>query len=284
MVDTIKTRVFPEHNYKGIFFNGKTIRIALDDTKPIEELSYPEFYDVKITSKCEGACPYCYMDSTADSEHVEDAVGRIYSFFEPMSVNQRPFQVAIGGGEPTMHPHFVDILEVFDSLGIMPNYTTNGMFISAKDGINKILNATAYYCGGVAVSCHPHLQSYWGLAAKILLESNTKVNFHLIISDKRSCDEFRLIYELWSDKIDYFVLLPYGAQGRGGHKDVDWDYLVQVMPDDVSKIAFGANFYPYLKADPSLYKVSLYEPESMSKFLDLADMKVYPSSFNLEPV
>ena len=32
----LKTRVFPEHNYKGIYFNNKTIRIALDPSKPID--------------------------------------------------------------------------------------------------------------------------------------------------------------------------------------------------------------------------------------------------------
>ena len=57
----IKTRVFPEHNYKGIHVNGKTIRIALDPKKPIDELRYPEFYDVKVTPYCEGNCPYCFV-------------------------------------------------------------------------------------------------------------------------------------------------------------------------------------------------------------------------------
>ena len=53
----IKVRIFPEHNYKGIYFNDKTMRIALDPTKPITELTFPEFYDVKITGYCEGECP-----------------------------------------------------------------------------------------------------------------------------------------------------------------------------------------------------------------------------------
>ena len=54
------------------------------------------------------------------------------------------------------------------------------------------------------------------------------------------------------------------------------------MPEDTSKIAFGANFYSYLLKSPGVFNVSLYEPESMSKFLDLKDMKVYPSSFHLD--
>jgi hypothetical protein len=60
----IKTRIFPEHNYKGIHINGKTIRIALDPKKPIDELRYPEFYDVKVTSFCKGNCPYCFVEGS----------------------------------------------------------------------------------------------------------------------------------------------------------------------------------------------------------------------------
>ena len=44
--------------------NGKTIRIAIDPSKPITELLYPEFYDVKVTSHCKGQCPYCFVGDT----------------------------------------------------------------------------------------------------------------------------------------------------------------------------------------------------------------------------
>jgi len=62
--ELFKTRTFPEHNYKGIYFNGKTLRLTLDPSKPITELKYPEFFDVCITGKCEGACPYCVTEDT----------------------------------------------------------------------------------------------------------------------------------------------------------------------------------------------------------------------------
>lgn len=63
-INMIKTRIFPEHNYKGIHVNGKTIRIALNPNKPIDELLYPEFYDVKVTPYCEGNCPYCFVEGS----------------------------------------------------------------------------------------------------------------------------------------------------------------------------------------------------------------------------
>ena len=60
----MKTRVFEDKNYKGIFINNKTIRIALDPDKEIQELDYPEFYDVKITPYCKGRCNYCFTENT----------------------------------------------------------------------------------------------------------------------------------------------------------------------------------------------------------------------------
>lgn len=92
----IKTRIFPESNYKSIWFNGKTIRIALDPTKPITELEYPEFYDIKITGKCQGQCPWCYMDSKVEDQNYDNVVEKVLKYFSPMDSNQRPFQVALG--------------------------------------------------------------------------------------------------------------------------------------------------------------------------------------------
>lgn len=278
----IKTRVFEESNYKAIWFGGKTIRLCLDGTKDISELRYPEFYDIKITGKCKGECPWCYMDSKTCDEHYSDIVAKVIRYFGNMTENQHPFQVAIGGGEPTQHPQFCALLQAFDNLGIIPNYTTNGMFIE-EPFYYDIIRETKKYCGGVAVSCHPHLRRYWEWAADTYYKNEIKLNFHLIISDCDSIDYFLEVYNSWKDKVDYFVLLPYGSQGRAEQKDIDFEYLSKVVPED-KKIAFGANFYQFLKCGQHNIDVSLYEPEIMSKFLDLKDMKLYKSSFNLEQI
>ena len=279
----MKVRVFPEHNYKAFYFNDKTVRIALDASKPIPELKHPEFYDVKITDRCYGKCPYCYMNSSPDGDLYNGLIGKINDFFGSMSENEKPFQVAIGGGEPTCCPEFLDILQVFHELGITPNYTTNGMWIEDESYVaSAIMRYTKNYCGGVAISCHPHLINYWENAALLYIKEKIKLSFHIVISDEYSCNYFKNIYEIWKKYVDYFVLLPYSDQGRGDFKEIDWEYLLKVMPEDTSKIAFGANFYSYLLKSPGVFNVSLYEPESMSKFLDLKDMKVYPSSFHLD--
>lgn len=283
----IKTRREEEANYRAVWCNGKTLRFAIDPSKPITELKYPEFYDIKVTGNCEGKCPYCYMDSKPD-EHYTQILEKTYEFFTNMPAEHLPFQVALGGGEPTSHPDFIDLLQLLKKdFDICPNYTTNGMWTDPSiqylynDKEHQVLQATKDYCGGVAISCHPHLKPYWEKAAWAYWHHEIKLNFHIIISDKASIDEFLEIYKEWNNKVDYFVLLPYGNQGRAPHKDIDWDYLVTMLPEKQNQIAFGANFYPYLLKGGHNIKISLYEPEIMSKFLDLKDMSIYPSSFNL---
>ena len=277
----MKTRIFKDKNYKAIFNNGKTIRLALDPDKPIQELEYPEFYDVKITNYCEGNCPYCYQNSTKLDSHFKDILKKTQEYFGKMTENEKPFQVAIGGGNPNQHPDFIELLKLFVSLDIMPNYTTNGIGLTAD-----VITATKKYCGGVAVSCHPHLNTIWKKAVNRLRNQNIKVNLHIIISDKESIDRFVKIYTQFKQRVEYFVLLPYSTAGRAIKKDIDYEYLMEkiVVLKNIDKIAFGANFYPYLQKDKKGVCLSLYEPEIMSKYLDMSNMKLYKSSFNLTTV
>lgn len=288
-----KIRQFLEHNYKSIYLNGKTLRLALDSSKEITELEYPEFYDVKVTNKCYGGCSWCYQNSV-EEPHYENILEKFNAFFGQMSENQRPFQIAYGGGEPTSHPQFLELLKKSHELGITPNYTTNGMHMD-----QALIDYTKKYCGGVAISCHPHLLKYWSAAANLFLENDIIVNFHVIISDKDSIDDFKEIYMDWKDEVEYFVLLPLIAQGRAekNAKVLDEDYFTKVLLElkemykeeesGFSDIAFGANFYKYLLKNEDIVKLdlSLYEPEIMSKYLSFEENgKLHPSSFSVDNV
>lgn len=275
----IKTRTAPEHNYKAVFYNGKTLRLQLDPSKPITELVYPEFYDVAINSKCFGACSYCYVEATHMGHNYKNVLEKIDGYFGTMNENQRPFQVAIGGaGEPTLHPEFKEVLKAFAELGILPNYTTNAMHLS-----DEVVDATVKYSGGVAITCHPHLEKHWRRGVETLA-GLTRLNLHVIIGDRDSVDKFFDIYEEYKDVVEYFVLLPYQAVGFAKEINTAFDYLFERLGREVPKnIAFGALFYEHLVDRPWI-NVSLYEPEIMSKYLDMDNMTLHPSSFDIETI
>ena len=281
----MKTRTAPKSNYRSIWLDsGKTLRFAINPLEPITELEYPEFYDISLTAKCDGKCPGCYRDSKASDEHYSDVVNKLRRFFNSIPKDSLPYQIAYGGGEPTSHPDFSEVLKVTkEEFGITPNYTTNGMWVYEPKS-EEIIEATKKYAGGVAVSCHPHLNLYWSRAAHEFLENDIRLNFHNIISDAESIDRFIGIFDRWRDRVEYFVLLPYGNVGRAKDdpKEIDWDYLVKNFPKEhKDQIAFGANFYPYLLRGELDVKVSLYEPEILSKFITLeGNGFMYPSSFS----
>lgn len=281
----MKIRTAPESNYKSIWLeSGKTMRFAIDPSKPITELQHPEFFDIKLTGHCAGKCPQCYMDSNITDVHYDNVVGKLRQLFNSIPKDQQVYQIAYGGGEPTSHPEFAEVLRVTkEEFDITPNYTTNGMFIDTPQWF-EVVEATKKYAGGVAISCHPHLKSQWSVAANLFIANKIRLNFHNIISDKESIDAFLEIFKEWKDRVEYFVLLPYGNVGRAVPKEIDWDYFVKVFPkENKEQIAFGANFYPYLLRGELDVKVSLYEPEIMSKFITLEGTgAMYKSSFSSE--
>ena len=276
-------RIRTEHaaNYRAVFHNGKTLRFPLDPAKPITELQWPEFYDVSLNTKCFANCPFCYTDAKTNGINYANVVEKIQWYFGEMTLNRRPVQVALGGGgEPTLHPEFIEVLKAFHSLQIVPNYTTNGMHLTPE-----LLVATKQYCGGVAVSCHPHLEKHWRQALRDLYRHNIKVNLHIVISDAASVQLLDRVYTEYKDMADYFVLLPYMATGRAIAKSIDLP-AVEAWVDkhkDYGKIAFGSHFYEFLK-DKDKWGISLYPPEIMSKYLLLDDaMSVFNNSFERRP-
>jgi len=127
-----------------VLFNRKTgtkIRINLvpypdaqHDNYPIyEKATWPELVDLKITDRCERGCPYCYQGSTAEGQHANfDNIFQLLRRLGEMHV----FEIAIGGGEPTLHPHFVSILESAAHQGIVANFSTGSLdWMTAEDPI-----------------------------------------------------------------------------------------------------------------------------------------------------
>lgn len=271
----LRAKRYPEFNYESILLDdGIVVRRTIDDTKPFKKLEHPDLYDIKITNKCFGNCPYCYMNSVQNEEHPIDLLVKVTRYFKKLSFHDRPYQVAIGGGEPTLHPHFTSLLGILRAMYIIPNYTTNGMHLTTE-----VLEATKQHCEGVAISCHPHLD--WKSAVYKLRDYTKFLCLHLIISDEDSINYAKDIINKFYNIIDTFVLLPYYPQGRAKEKKIEWKYLVNTIPN-LGKLAFGAGFTPQLQNEKHHYDVNAYG-ELFGGFIDFTEEEpiLYESSFNL---
>lgn len=129
------------------YFDGVTrTRWWFLDSTPPSRASVPDVVDLKITNKCPFACAYCYQSSTMQGVHATKE-----SIFEVLDVlgDWGAFELAIGGGEPTLHPDLYEILTRAMAQGLVPNITTrNRRWLTDKKNAPWILNAI----GGVGFS------------------------------------------------------------------------------------------------------------------------------------
>ena len=191
----MKIRTDISANYRAVFFNGKTIRQRIDNSKPITTPKFAEIEDVAINSKCLANCPYCYTNALKTGSNFTDIIEKVHKVWGVRDDNDKPFQIATGGaGEPTLHPQFKEFVKTVKEVGIMPNYTTNGMHLS-----EEVLQATEEYCGGVAVSFHPHIEKVFHKAVETLSTINTRLNCHVIIGDEKSLVDLQKMYDKYSD-------------------------------------------------------------------------------------
>lgn len=105
----------------------------------------PELVDVKITDFCVSGCRFCYQGSSPQGAHAELAA--VQDLARDCAAAE-VFEVSLGGGEPTRHPHFMEILRTFRAAGVVPNFTTSTLDWVLSPPGPEILEL----CGGFAYS------------------------------------------------------------------------------------------------------------------------------------
>jgi len=115
------------HNYWTLYnaATGGKIRFSFDNQDmTVWKASTPELVDVKITGFCTHGCKYCYQGSGVDGLHAaKQDLYRLATALKELQV----FEVAIGGGEPTLHPLFNQFVERLAYLGVTPNFSTRNL-------------------------------------------------------------------------------------------------------------------------------------------------------------
>lgn len=139
LTEGLRTRKDPETGAWTLFSRNTGAKVRLSFTGPsvIEETDQdiigrlaesptytPELVDLKITDRCPYACAYCYQGSTPRAPHAP--LSRIEDIAQELEA-AGVCEVALGGGEPTIHPDFAAILAVFREHGIDPAVTTRNL-------------------------------------------------------------------------------------------------------------------------------------------------------------
>lgn len=186
--------------------SGDKFRLSLDDKPAPTKGTWPELVDIKITDFCPYDCSYCYQGSTVRGNHAPlEYLQRIATMFK----NSGVLEVALGGGEPTLHPDFEKIVEAFSSAGCIVNVTSRNIkyWENLKaSGSNKKTMVTA-----VAFSVDS-AKELLDIKNRIGYISGVQIHFQVVVGTV-SADELEKIMEAAGDS--RLTLLGYKTTGRG---------------------------------------------------------------------
>ncbi len=107
------------------------------------KLSNPVFAFLELTYACEGRCPGCPALAAADRTTVKSAAQWAPIIQDLSSIME---EVRLTGGEPTLHPDFVDILESLKEAELPFRIFTNGLWPDSGK-IFKALKKNRFFRG-----------------------------------------------------------------------------------------------------------------------------------------
>ena len=111
----------------------------------IPKLKSPFYITLFLTTKCNQYCNFCYLDCKSDGKNL--SLKNAKTILERCA-DADIFGINLSGGEPTLNPHFDEILKYSKEFDFFVGITTNGQFDE------KIRNIIEKYVDGCSISIH----------------------------------------------------------------------------------------------------------------------------------
>ena len=246
----------------------------------------PELADISISNHCTKECSFCYRNSSNNHEwmSVEDYCCVLDSMNHPEYGNV--FQVALGGGEPLEHPHFLTIVDETVERGIVPNFTTNGIHLT-----EQICKSIQGKVGAVALSV-VSANDIEKDKVDMLRHYGIETNIHYVLSSENIEEAIGIANGKSNQRlagINAIIFLTYKPAGRANDgciikRGVNYDdFLCAIAKRSVErpKLGFDACFVPMLlsNATVSPMLVDCCEGGFFSVYID-HKKNVSPCSFS----
>ena len=261
--------------------NGTKVRLSFKSKEPYVKSSRPELCDLKVTSYCPFSCPACYMDSTISGTH-----SLVWKECLQVLSRMEVFEVAIGGGEATMHPEFDKILSEAKLLGIVPNFTTKTLRWTKDSVIEKSVLENA---GGFAVSVQSSYDPIIDEVCKWRDRNNHwgEVSIQAVLGVLDTKDILQLIDNCYDKDLRRITLLGFKYVGRGKGKEP--------KPVDILPVLYKARgrwvnlgldtlavqqYKDILDAEKISEALRTTAEGRFSMYIDAVDMCISPSSYS----
>lgn len=269
--------------------NGTKMRVSFDNER-ITRSEYPELVDIKITDYCNFGCSFCYQASSIEGSHanIKD-IKNILSGCREAGV----FEIAYGGGEPTSHPEFLNILEETKNYKITPTFTTKNMeWLKDSLYVYKVMQCAKAFA--YSVSSLTDLKIFLDSIQDRLDDKTLKksqVTIHLVLGtiDRNNFNKTLRLAFKHNIKV---TLLGFKTTGLGeSYKQISSEWWLDVYKELIEEDstykwkALGVDTVvvqqyktqlDLAKINPTLY----YATEgSFSCYIDAVAKKIAPSSF-----
>jgi hypothetical protein len=266
---------------------GKMI-FSVDYPSPptLKKATFPHLVDISITDYCGYGCEFCYRGSTQAGQHADfrtlkNIVGALASM--------GTLEIAFGGGEPTAHPQFAELLRLTRQWDIIPNFTSFNIGGWPLDVFSAIKDAHANFAISVdgvekmvaqqnkveALRCNGQLAPY------------AKVSYQYVMGIHRDFSVLRgLLKVLHHD--DRLTLLGYKSTERGksfqqAHYGPEWIEIVKESGGVVAiDTVLASQFEAELLRAGVLSQLFHTKDGVNSMFIDAVKLKVGPSSYQLD--
>jgi MoaA/NifB/PqqE/SkfB family radical SAM enzyme len=261
--------------------SGAKLRMSFEDNPPeLRRSSAPELVDIKITDYCPFNCPYCYQASTRSGNHAPlNVVERYLRTMGQSGV----FEIAIGGGEPTMHPDFVEIVRFAREVGIVPNLTTKVMPENWSQDVLRLVREREI--GAVAVSVENSHQAQRLAAAITLYGLGGRVNAHFVVGANNDYSLARVI-EVCAENHIPLTLLGYKDIGRGKEHKQRKQYVTPAVLIKGFRLsvdtAFVEQYADVLKAADIPDVLAVPGEGRFSMYVDAVSQKAGISSYHVD--
>lgn len=124
----MKSRICP--NGVHLFDRLSGLNVLLDEFRPKEAVwsTSPRQVSIALTNVCDLQCAYCYAPKHKASLHPDQVLGWLKELDTEGCLG-----IGFGGGEPTLHPNFVDICKrAAGETRLAVTFTTHGHHLTPK--------------------------------------------------------------------------------------------------------------------------------------------------------
>jgi len=269
--------------------NGAKIRLSFEAKAPPYFCSTaPELVDIRLTNFCPFGCHFCSQSSTIEGKHSNI----VPSILQELS-NLKVLECAYGGGEPTMHPGFAEILQITDREHIVPNFTT---FTTRWTHDPEISQAVLKYCGGFALSVNEYAHfhkireiAHWKDSANFAGE----VSIQAILGISDDWLIASIMKEMNKASLRKLTLLGYKSYGRASvvpENKVQTNNISDILKwakENYISIGMdtkGVQTYKKELEKAGINNLLMTEREGVfSCYIDAVNMFIAPDSYHEEP-